>query len=140
MGCKRGGLHFGVGDVFGFGFQAAQAGLVIAGNDSPGYAGGQLFKNQVPFTELSDIGFITYVTLEPPINGGQATSLGATLNAALAQVLSDQVLPAINLLGAFTRQVLAYVTNGSLTFDDGQALVLAAQSVITDLLAELEEV
>ena len=73
------------------------------------------------------------------INRGQANSLRATLNRALALVANDQAQPAIRLLVAFTHKVLAYVTNGSLTFDDGQDLILAAQSVITDLLAELEE-
>jgi len=42
--------------------QADAAGYEIAGNDPPGYDGGDLFKNRVAFTELSDIAFITYVT------------------------------------------------------------------------------
>ena len=44
---------------------AAQAGYVISGNDSPGYAGGGLFKNGTLATELSDIAFITFVTPSP---------------------------------------------------------------------------
>ena len=74
------------------------------------------------------------------INNGQATSLRATLGNALAHVAGDQIMPAINLLGAFTHQVLAQVANGSLTLAQGQELVVAAQSVMADLLAELEDV
>ena len=40
-------------------------GYNIAGNDPPGYAGGELFKNGMPSTELSDIAFITYVVPVP---------------------------------------------------------------------------
>ncbi len=56
-------LSFDVGDVFSFRLQADQAGFAgfdIAG-DHNGYVGGVLFKNQVPSTELSDIGFKTFV-------------------------------------------------------------------------------
>ena len=55
------GLLFGVGDIFTFAFQAADSGLEIAGNDPPGYDGGELFKNGAAFTGLSDIAFITFV-------------------------------------------------------------------------------
>ena len=55
------GLLFGVGDIFTFALQAADSGLEIAGNDPPGYDGGELFKNGAAFTGLSDIAFITFV-------------------------------------------------------------------------------
>jgi hypothetical protein len=58
-------LFFDVGDVFSFVLQADGAGYDIAGNDPPGYDGGDLFKNRVAFTELSDIAFITYVKPSP---------------------------------------------------------------------------
>jgi len=55
------GLSFNVGEVFNIRFQALRNGFVISGNDPPGYEGGELYKNQAPATELSDIAFITYV-------------------------------------------------------------------------------
>jgi len=66
-------LSFDVGDVFSFGLQADQAGFDIAG-DHNGYVGGVLFKNQVPSTELSDIGFKTFV--EPSTQIRLATDKG----------------------------------------------------------------
>ncbi len=64
---RAAGLQFDVGDVFGFGLLAEGSGHDIAGNDPPGYAGGALFKNSAPASELSDIAFITFVT--PPTGG-----------------------------------------------------------------------
>jgi len=55
------GLLFNAGDVFSFVLQADGVGYNIAGNDPPGYVGGELFKNGMPNTELSDIAFITYI-------------------------------------------------------------------------------
>lgn len=59
------GLLFDVGDVFCFVLQAEGTGFAIAGNDPPGYDGGALFMNGIPFSELSDIGFITFVQPVP---------------------------------------------------------------------------
>ena len=59
-----GNLFFGVGDVFTFTFQASSTGFSWAGNDVPGYSGGDLYVNGVlsaPF----DIAFISYVTPIP---------------------------------------------------------------------------
>jgi hypothetical protein len=58
-------LIFNVGDVFSFVLQADGTGYNIAGNDPPGYTGGELFKNGMVSTELSDIAFITYVDSVP---------------------------------------------------------------------------
>jgi len=55
-------LLFNAGDVFSLVIQADEVGFEIAGNDPPGYTGGELFKNGMPSDELSDIAFITYVT------------------------------------------------------------------------------
>lgn len=55
-------LQFDVGDVFTFVINAHDDGFNIAGNSSPGYPGGELFKNGVPDTEIGDIAFINYMT------------------------------------------------------------------------------
>lgn len=66
------GLIFNVGDIFTFGIQATglgedDASLVIAGNDPPGYDGGNLYRNGVLFgvkgdlNQPRDIGFRTSV-------------------------------------------------------------------------------
>ena len=70
---RRASLYFNVGDVFSFVLQADAAGYNIAGNDPPGYAGGELFKNGVPYTELSDIAFITKVNPAPLLIGEVGT-------------------------------------------------------------------
>jgi len=56
-------LLFDVGDLFTFGFEAQNSGIELAGNDPPGYAGGELFKNgsALPTSEANDLAFITYV-------------------------------------------------------------------------------
>jgi len=56
------GLSFDIEDIFSLRLQAQQTGFVAAGNDPPGYDGGELYKNQAPSPGLSDIAFITYVT------------------------------------------------------------------------------
>ncbi len=64
------GLLFNVGDVFSFVLQAEEVGYNIAGNDYPGYEGGELFGDKVVFPGLNDIGFITFVTPLATTNGG----------------------------------------------------------------------
>lgn len=57
-------LFFNVGDQFTFAFTSADdSGFDIAGNDPPGYDGGELFRNGIalPDNEINDIAFITYV-------------------------------------------------------------------------------
>jgi len=60
------GLFFDAGDVFSFVLKADEFGYEIAGNDSPGYSGGILFKNGASISPDSDIAFITYVTNPVP--------------------------------------------------------------------------
>ncbi len=56
-------LSFDVGDRFTFSLRALQPGFVVAGNDPPGYAGGELFRNGValPNAAVNDLAFITIV-------------------------------------------------------------------------------
>ncbi len=59
-------LHFQAGDVFTVAFRAMEDGFEIAGNDNPGYPGGELFKNDNPVNdEAGDIAFLTYVCVAP---------------------------------------------------------------------------
>lgn len=57
------GPFFSVGEIFTFDFGTKQPGFVLAGNDGPGYPGGELFRNGVtlPDAETNDLAFITYV-------------------------------------------------------------------------------
>ena len=55
-------LVFDAGDVFTFVIHAQQDGFNIAGNSSPGYAGGDLFKNGILDSEVGDIAFFSLVT------------------------------------------------------------------------------
>lgn len=57
------GLDFSVGEVFTFVFSAQTTGIILAGNDTPGYNGGDLFKNHasIPVQDVNDLGFRTYV-------------------------------------------------------------------------------
>jgi hypothetical protein len=56
-------LFFDVGDRFTFRLRALQPGFAIAGNDPPGYPGGELFRNgaALPLSAVNDIAFITIV-------------------------------------------------------------------------------
>ena len=56
-------LLFDVGDIFTFALSAQQDGFIISGNDPPGYAGGELFRNgtALPSSAVNDMAFITYV-------------------------------------------------------------------------------
>ena len=96
------------------------------------------------------------------LTGGQAASLMAQLNAALALLANNQVQAtggtlaqnsqiqmtastegqegrnraAASILSAFIRRVSGLVRVGVLTVPEGQSLIGAAQSIITDLLAD----
>jgi hypothetical protein len=54
------------GYIFTFSFSVQTAGIAIAGNDEPGYGGGELFHNgkQQPPNAILDIAFISYVCVE----------------------------------------------------------------------------
>ncbi len=56
-------LFFDVGDQFTLTLSAQPPGFFIAGNDPPGYAGGELFLNglALPSSFVNDIAFITFV-------------------------------------------------------------------------------
>jgi YD repeat-containing protein len=79
-------------------------GVVIAGNDGPGYEGGELFSNGValPESEVNDIAFITYVDgpgQQPP-NGnardqGQIFGTGGTVDAT-TDTLSQSITAGIS--------------------------------------------
>ena len=60
-------LHFSFGEVFTFVIRAQDSGFNLAGNDPPGYDGGELFKNgsALPESEVNDLGFISYVETGP---------------------------------------------------------------------------
>ena len=59
-------LFFGANDAFTFVLSAEEFGFNIAGNHSPGYDFGDLFKNgSGPVAEPSDIAFISYVKTAP---------------------------------------------------------------------------
>ena len=61
-------LFFTVGDRFTFVIRSSDdSGFYIAGNDPPGYDGGELFRNGValPDDEVNDIAFITLVDTDP---------------------------------------------------------------------------
>jgi hypothetical protein len=91
-------LFFEAGEQFTFAFQAQQTGNVFAGNDPPGYDGGELFKNGVlsgpsrdengALTgESRDVAFITYVTPSPapiPIPSSMALLGSAFAGMSLA--------------------------------------------------------
>ena len=63
---------------------------------------------------------------------GPANALTAKLDAARRQAETNPDA-AIGQLNAFINQVMALVRRGTLTFDDGQALIQAASDIIADL-------
>ena len=79
-------------------------------------------KNQV--IELVNLGTML------PANG---QSLYAKLNAALAKVAMNDVEGAIDSLSSFINQVKSFVKTGKLTQGQGEALIDAAQAIITAL-------
>ena len=68
------------------------------------------------------------------ISSGLANSLTSKLDSAKAQA-GSQPRAAVGMLGAFINQVGALVRSGCLGFNDGQALITAAQNARAALLA-----
>jgi len=71
---------------------------------------------------------IEYGELE--INDGQINSILGKLEKAVDKVESDNTNGAIGSLNAFINQVNAFINAGSISPDDGQALIFGAQSII----------
>jgi len=69
------------------------------------------------------------------LNRGQAQSLRTTLARALESIADEQPDKAIQALTVFTRQVAGSVLARRLSFDEGQALIAAAQNAIVGLQA-----
>lgn len=60
------------------------------------------------------------------LSGGEGTALSSTLNAAIQRFEAGNTTDACNTLNAFIRQVEAKVRAGTLTAEEGQALIDAA--------------
>lgn len=67
------------------------------------------------------------------LSGGEAVSLQAKLDAALASLERGQQAVACNQLEAFIHQVEAFVRGGKLTAEEGQSLIDRAQALIDEL-------
>lgn len=64
------------------------------------------------------------------LNQGEATALTNTLNVATAMLNDGNTTAAVNQLGAFIKQVETMISRGTLTPEEGQPLIDAAQAVI----------
>ena len=67
------------------------------------------------------------------LNQGESGSLTMKLSVAQKKISQGKDNAALNMLAAFINQVEALVNSGRLTPDEGQALIDAAQDVITGL-------
>ena len=65
------------------------------------------------------------------VNGGQGNALTEKLEAALQSLERGNVRAATNQIQAFINQVNAFVRAGTLTPEQGQSLIGAAERVIT---------
>ena len=64
------------------------------------------------------------------LDGGDAVSLTAKLDAAQAQLLRGNERPAVAVLSAFVHQVQALANSGRMTSSDAEALIDAAETAI----------
>ena len=74
------GAFFNTGDMFTFSFSVQQPGIEIAGNQEPGYDGGELFIDGNPLPSnnpIRDMAFISYACIEsgPKCNAQQSFKL-----------------------------------------------------------------
>ena len=76
----------------------------------------------------------TYSVLTDSVGVGQGNALNAKLYAALKKLDQGKPDVAVNLLNAFFNQVLSFIDDGVLTFDEGEALINAANSIIDLIL------
>ena len=76
----------------------------------------------------------TYSVLTDSVGVGQGNALNAKLYAALKKLDQGKPDVAVNLLNAFFNQVLSFIDDGVLTFDEGKALINAANSIIDLIL------
>ena len=75
--------------------------------------------------DLVDAGILT---------GGQGNALNTKLHAAFKKLDQGKPDVAVNILIAFINQVLSLIDDGVLTFDEGEVLINAANSIIDEIL------
>ncbi len=67
------------------------------------------------------------------LNNGEITAFLAKLENAVDRLEADQINAAKNQLNAFINQVNAFINAGSISPEDGQALIVGAQAIIAAL-------
>ena len=67
------------------------------------------------------------------LNGGQGNALISKLEAALEKIAQGNSTAAINQLNAFINQVTDFIDSGTLTSEEGQPLIDAAEALIAAL-------
>jgi ribosomal protein S20 len=90
---------------------------------------------QRPVDEQIDvlIDLVDALEADGVINGGQANSLRAKLEAAQQSVEKGNTTAAANQLNAFINQVEAFVAAGILTAEEGDALIATAKTILESL-------
>jgi hypothetical protein len=125
----------GVSPLTGLSFNSLFPGTYSVLTDFVGVGQGTLIIESSPeeqiviltiqIDDLVDSGILT---------GGQGNALNAKLYAALKKLDQGKPDVAVNLLNAFINQVLSFIDDGVLTFDEGEALINAANSIIDGIL------
>ena len=106
--------------------QQASADAIVPGRTTAVFIEGRAASEQVELL-IDDID-----TLEAAgvLNGGNANALRSKLENLLAKIDKGQIGAAVNGLGAFINQVEALVAAGTLTEEQGAALIAAAEDAI----------
>jgi len=118
--------------------------VTISGAVSVGISGGDAGVQQAPVVynfmtitisaQIEDlIGDVEALRDAGILNDGQANSLIAKLEAALKKLEQGNTIPAVNILNAFINQVNDFVYEGVLPPEVGQALIDAANDLISQI-------
>ena len=67
------------------------------------------------------------------INNGQLNAIIGKLETAADKIESENITAAVGALNAFINQINAFINAGSITPQDAQALIVAAQNIINSL-------
>ena len=67
------------------------------------------------------------------INNGQLNAILGKLETAVDKIESENINAAVGALNAFINQINAFINAGSITPQDAQALIVAAQNIINSL-------
>ena len=125
----------GVSPLIGLSFSSLFPGTYSVLTDFVGVGQGTLIIESSPEEQIVSLTIqIDDLVDSGILNGGQGNALNAKLYAVFKKLDQGKPDVAVNLLIAFTNQVLSFIDDGVLTVDEGEALINAGNSIIDGIL------